>query len=194
MEDGHSGMSFGVTVGILKRLLDGKPLTAIEDISENWNKNGVGHHNDFSMQCIRCPSLFKIEHYNDGSVTYSDNDRVRCYLKEGSSESNFLSGLAQKIVDERFPITMPYFPDTIPYKVEVEEFLTDRMNGDFDTVAIYNIRKPSGEIVPVNRYFKEDRDSEDPFVEIGLDEFELRKNLHQCRIEIEELNSAEDDI
>jgi hypothetical protein len=108
--------------------------------------------------------------------------------------TNFLSGLAQKIVDERFPITMPYFPDTIPYKVEVEEFLTDRMNGDFDTVAIYNIRKPSGEIVPVNRYFKEDRDSEDPFVEIGLDEFELRKNLHQCRIEIEELNSAEDDI
>ena len=31
MEDGHSGMSIGFTKNILNRLIDGKPLTPVED-------------------------------------------------------------------------------------------------------------------------------------------------------------------
>jgi hypothetical protein len=34
MEDGHSGFSFSLTRQILNRLIDGKPLTPIEDIPE----------------------------------------------------------------------------------------------------------------------------------------------------------------
>ena len=36
-EDGHSGMSIGFTKQILNRLIDGKPLTPIEDAEEPGN-------------------------------------------------------------------------------------------------------------------------------------------------------------
>ena len=36
--DGHSGFSIGITKGILNRLIDGKPLTPIEDIEEHSKK------------------------------------------------------------------------------------------------------------------------------------------------------------
>ena len=34
-------------------------------------------------------------------------------------------------------------------------FLTDRKNGDYDTIAILYIKRANGEKVEVNRYFKE---------------------------------------
>ena len=37
MEDGHSGMSIEFTKQILNRLIDGKPLTPIEDTEDVWN-------------------------------------------------------------------------------------------------------------------------------------------------------------
>lgn len=36
--DDHSGFSIGITKGILNRLIDGKPLTPIEDTEEVWGK------------------------------------------------------------------------------------------------------------------------------------------------------------
>ena len=36
LEDGHSGFSLGLTQNILNRLIDGKPLTPIEDVPEIW--------------------------------------------------------------------------------------------------------------------------------------------------------------
>lgn len=36
--DGHSGMSIGITKNILNRLIDGKPLTPIEDTEEVWGE------------------------------------------------------------------------------------------------------------------------------------------------------------
>ena len=37
MEDSHSGMSISLTKAILNRLIDGKPLTPIEDTQDIWN-------------------------------------------------------------------------------------------------------------------------------------------------------------
>lgn len=36
-EDGHSGFSMSITKQILNRLIDGKPLTPIEDTDDVWN-------------------------------------------------------------------------------------------------------------------------------------------------------------
>lgn len=36
-EDGHSGYSIMATKNILNRLIDGKPLTPIEDVPEVWD-------------------------------------------------------------------------------------------------------------------------------------------------------------
>lgn len=37
-EDEHSGCSIGFTKEILNRLIDGKPLTPIEDVPDVWSK------------------------------------------------------------------------------------------------------------------------------------------------------------
>ena len=37
-DDGHSGFSIKITQAILNRLLDGKPLTPIEDADDIWNE------------------------------------------------------------------------------------------------------------------------------------------------------------
>ena len=76
MEDGHSGMSIGITKNILNRLIAGKPLTPIVDTEDIWDagvsfeKNG-----ERSTQCKRMSSLFK--HVKaDGSISYNDVSRT----------------------------------------------------------------------------------------------------------------------
>ena len=38
LDDNHSGLSIGITKNILNRLIDGKPLTPIEDTEEVWGE------------------------------------------------------------------------------------------------------------------------------------------------------------
>jgi len=176
MEDGHSGMSIGFTKAFLNRLIDGKPLTPIEDTDDiwkfSWEDDGVK-----TYQCTRMSSLFKDE-YPDGTVKYHDVDRVICY-EVSSPDVSYSSGFIRKIIDDMFPITMPYWPKDNPYKVYVEEFLTDPKNGDYDTMGVLYLRTPDGEKIDINRYFKE---AEGGFAEIDEDEYitrikaDVRKN------------------
>ena len=170
MEDGHSGMSFGLTRAILIRLMDGKALTPIEDIEEDWSE--IRGHNDGGKyyQCKRMSSLFK-DVYSDGTVKYSDNNRVTvCYLDNPNSWWN--NSMVTNMIHEMFPITMPYIPEDKPYRVYAEQFLCDEKNGDFDTEAILYCIKPDGEKFDINKYFGE---VDGKFVEIGLEEYEERK-------------------
>ena len=171
--DEHSGMSWGFTKQILTRLMDGKPLTPIEDVPEVWSdKLSASEDKEKQFQCKRMYSLFKYIH-DDGTVTYSDTERVS--LHELITDTFWHSGMASKLVNEMFPITMPYNPASKPYIVEAEEYLTDRKNGDYDTVAYLNIIKPDGEKIPINRYFA---DAEDGMQEITLYEFQKRYKMH----------------
>ena len=120
MEDEHSGMSIGFTKAFLNRLIDGKPLTSIEDTDDIW-KFCWEHDGVKTYQCERMFSLFK-DVYPDGSVEYSDNNRVIWY-EVSSPDVSYSSGFVRKIIDEMFPITMPYWPKDNPYEVYVEEFL-----------------------------------------------------------------------
>ena len=167
MEDGHSGMSIGFTKQILNRLIDGKPLTPIEDTEDVWNDITDRHEDYETYQCKRMSSLFK-DIYSDGSVKYSDIDRIECVdFYDGNT---YYSGFISRIVDEMYPITMPYLGEKT-YKVYVSDFLYDENNGDFDTIKIHYILKPDGEKIAVDRYFKE---SDSGFVEIDLDEYSER--------------------
>ena len=176
MDDGHSGMSIGLTKAFLNRLIDGKPLTPIEDTEDIWEFI-CEHDGVKTYQCTRMSSLFKDE-YPDGTVKYHDNNRVVCY-EISVPDISFYSGLIIKIIDDMFPITMPYWPKDNPYKVYVEEFLTDPKNGDYDTMGVLYLRTPDGEKIDINRYFKE---AEDGFAEIDEDEYitrikaDVRKN------------------
>ena len=102
MEDGHSGMSISFTKAILNRLIDGKPLTPIEDIPDIWDDVTCRHDDYTSYQCERMSSLFKYV-YNDGTVNYSDVDRFRCFNKDNPNSGGLYNGFITRLLDADGP-------------------------------------------------------------------------------------------
>lgn len=177
LEDGHSGMSIGFTKAILNRLIDGKTLIPIEDTEEAWKEVYCRDEGVQRFQCKRMASLFK-DVSTDGTVKYSDVNR---YVGiDVDSGCGYRNGLIDKIMEEKFPITMPYMPYDKPFMVYTEDFLVDPKNGDWDTRGILYAITPAGERVEIHRYFKED---EDAFEEINLAEYLTRKNTAALRKE-----------
>lgn len=176
LEDGHSGMSIGFTKAILNRLIDGKPLTAIEDTEDVWTNEYTFKDGITTYQCKRMSSLFKYV-YPDGMIKYRDIERTYC-VNLKSPEVAYRNGFIRQIYDEMYPITMPYMPNDKPDVIVCDELLTDRKNGDFDTIAILYIKRSDGEKVEVNRYFKE---AETGFVEITGREYFQREKMDEER-------------
>jgi len=167
--DGHSGFSIMMTKHILNRLIDGKALTPIEDTDDIWREccreKGLGYT---TYQCERMSSLFK-DVYIDGTVKYHDVDASYCV--DISNDSTYTNGYVRSLIDDLYPITMPYMPGEAT-KIYCEDFLFDPENGDYDTKGIFYIIRPDGERVEINRFFKEDgRD----WTEIDIGEYEKRK-------------------
>ena len=176
-DDCHSGFSIKMTQVILNRLIDGKPLTPIEDTDDVWNQ--IDNHEDgyISYQCKRMSSLFK-DVYADGTVKYDDIKRSYC-VDIHNSNNVYSSGLVRRIIDAMFPITMPYMPGN-PIKVYCEDFLTDKKNGDFDTVGVfYALKTENGkpEKIEINRFFRKPKDGEvGRWTEISKYEYMQRKD------------------
>lgn len=178
LEDGHSGFSIGMTKYILVRMIEGKPLTPIEDTEDVWSdaRDRSGRRGEVvNYQCKRMSSLFKYV-YADGTVKYRDVDRFRGINLDNPNVS-YHSGLIDRVMEEKFPITMPYFPESKPFKVYCEDFLVDSKNGDYDTVGILYAIVPEGYKVEINRFFKEENNE---FVEITEVEYNMRKHCCGC--------------
>ena len=159
-------MSIGFTKNILNRLIDGKPLTAIEDIPEVWREvtyRGRGK----SYQCNRMSSLFK-DVYPDGTVDYHDVNRCYCVYKDRPDSSGWHNSFISRLIHEKYPITFPYYPPAKPYVVYCTEGLSDPKNGDFDTIGIWYVVKPDGKEDIIDSLFKE---GEESFVEITKEEY-----------------------
>lgn len=177
-EDNHSGMSWEFTKNILNRLMNNLPLTPIEDkdffVSDEtlqWDNEYLKEHGLKSeMQCPRYFSLFRYEKL-DGTIVYSDNNRYYCYDKYSSSGATWRNGLMRQVLDEIFPITMPYYPYIQKYQLECSESLFDEKNGDFDTLALWSIETPADTKVKVNRFWKV---TDDGWKEIDFDEWRAR--------------------
>lgn len=149
-EDGHSGLSIALTKQILNRLIDGKVLTAIEDTPDMWNQ--VGTH---EYQCKRMSSLFKrID--ESGNVSYSDNNYA-IGVNVGNDALAYHSKLISDYVYSKYPITMPYYPNSRPYKVYCEEFIYKKPDavGEYDHRALLYMIKPDGEREEINAYYME---------------------------------------
>lgn len=175
--DGHSFASFGFTRNILERLLYNLPLSPITE--KDFEDVGIVSRNDekhyTTIQCPRMSSLF-MDKYDDGTVKYHDNDRVTCVNIK--NDSCWHCGLLTQIVNEKYPITLPYYPGKTPYKLYFEEFLVDPANGDFDTQAALYIITPDCERVEINRYWTEKNKK---MVEIGKEEYEQLKQIAENR-------------
>ena len=165
-EDNHSGMSIKITKQILNRLIDGSPLTPIEDREDIWNEITRNKKDNIIIyQCSRMSSLFKYV-YENGKVTYSDIDRSYCF-DSTKPDMRYSSGLVKNIIDEMFPIIMPYSPANERIKVCCEQFLYSPDGGDFDSVAILYVDDPDNKRINVSRYFKEE---DNKWVEIEFTE------------------------
>ena len=176
LEDGHSGFSIKMTQAILIRLLDGQPLTPIEDTDDIWNECSRPKDGPKVFKCKRMSSLFK-DVYADGTVKYYDVNSSYCVdINDPSAACNF--GLVFKIINEMFPIVMPYMPGK-PIKVYCEDFLTDKKNSGFDTVGVlYALKTENGEQekIGINRFFREpEGDEEGSWTEISKEEYYERK-------------------
>ena len=175
MSDGHSGMSISITAGILNKLIKGQALTSIEDTEDVWNESG-GYSNEEEgikqYQSNRMSSLFKYV-YPDGTVKYSDIDRVTG-INMAYPDATYTSGTLRDIVDEMFPITMPYSPKSKSYKIYTEDFLTDKSKGDYDTVGYLYMITPEGERIELNRFYHEFNRHEN-MKEITKEEYEELK-------------------
>ena len=202
VEDEHSGMSFSFTRDILERLMRNEPLTPITDddfkdgtciyCAEDLKEMGLKSE----IQCNRMSSLFRKETIT-GEVTYNDLNRAYCINIENPSDT--FSSSADNIVDELFPIKMPYLPERGEYKVYVQTFLTNKDNGDFDTRGVIYLITPDGKRVDINRFYTERGGK---MVEISKDEYDelLKRRLDKiCNATAEHLlwtllsNSSYDD-
>ena len=168
LEDEHSNMSIQLTKDVLNRLIDGKCLTPIEDTDNLWNYVYDREDGTKVYQCSRMSGLFK-DVLPDGTVKFDDVNRV---VKIDQYGNGWHSGDASRLVNERFPIEMPYYPSTEKYKVYSEDFLVDPKNGDYDTWAYFYIETPEGEKVDLNLYYTE---KEGQTVQISKEEYDELK-------------------
>lgn len=176
INDGHSGASFAITKNILMRLLEELPLQPIteddfhkeDEKSDNYLKlRKIKSH----IQCSRMSSLFKEEDLN-GNTTYNDINRYICI--DIHTKISYHNGLAGKILNRFFPITLPYYPNVNKYKIYTEDFLVDKRNGDFDTKAFLYCITPDGEKINLNIFYCEKNNE---WVEISEDEYKERKKI-----------------
>ena len=157
---GHSGMSIHITQGILNRLIDGKPLTAIEDTPDVWTESRTEENGTKHCQCSRMPSLFETVD-KSGNVTYDDINRVVCKAV-GNDNICYSSLLVSDVMDGMYPLEMPYFPADRSYMVLVEEANCYK--------HLISVTTPECEVVSINRYF------DDKGEEISEEEFTNYKN------------------
>lgn len=180
-EDGHSGFSIGLTKAILNRLINNKPLLPIEDTDEVWSDisdmRGLKGE-ECNYQYKRMSSLFKYV-YADGTVKYRDVDRYHG-VNINCPYAPYHSGLIDTVMDELYPITMPYMPADRAFKIYTEDFLVDPAKGDYDTVGILYVITPSMDKVAINRYFKE---APNGLAEIDEAEYKERKEAAKARME-----------
>lgn len=150
MGQGHSGSSMGITMSILNKLVDGKPLTLIENTNDMWEPGFESKEFGYkTFNCKRYPALYK-KVYNDGGVVYKDVNRWSCY--DVGSDVPYSSGTVNTALDELFPITFPYAPHI--YRVNCETFLLNKSIGDFDHKAILNYVDADDTKMAINKYYQ----------------------------------------
>ena len=191
--DEHSGMSimlqrsrtgFLITKRFLSRLIDGKPLTPIEDTPDVWSLTARPEDLGYECyQCTRMSSLFK-DVLPDGTVRFHDVNRVVAnVINSENPDIPWHSGVASRLVDKMYPITFPYIPENKPYLVKMSEILFDpEKGGDFDTIAVWSLRFPDGSEDIIHKFYKEDGNEESGWKEIDEEEFREREAVCNSRL------------
>lgn len=178
-DDGHSGFSIKMTQYILNRLIDGKPLTPIEE-NDEWDPvDGFDWlHKTSVYQCRRLPSLFKYVS-DDGCIEYHDNDYMYCVNLYDNNDTYSYS-FAKVMYHDMFPITIPYMP-VKPVAVFCDSFSVSTYNGRCAVFSMaYAEPEKNGKTtyVPIDRFFKKTEESVDTdWIEISKEEYHELKHM-----------------
>lgn len=161
-------------------MVDGLPLTPITDEDFDVSTDSRCYENSDGTIVIQCPrmSSFFRDEKPDGSISYHDVNRQYCYNIEFPDDS-FQCG-EERIVDELFPITMPYYPTGKKFKIGIREFLCNPENGDYDHKSIEFVITPDNEKIIIGKYYREENRK---MVEITKEQFELDKKQRIDTIE-----------
>lgn len=145
LQDNHSGSSWKITHSVIHRMLSELALTPVRD------EDFVSLDDEEPATTSRQYGLFKRLEL-DGSVTYTDIHRVEgVYLDTGE---HFTSGLVRAVVDEMFPIKLPYYAPGTPYRVYVRTYCDKGYpndHHDFNREWLSHVVTPSGECVTIDR-------------------------------------------
>ena len=164
----------GVMKSLLIQLLNDCALTPIEDTEEVWVLVENDDNGKYSIyQCKRRSSLFKkITHSGDkDEIEYSDADRYVCI--DINNGTNYTGGIGSKILDEIYPITMPYSPFG-KIKIFTESFKYHKESISDDTEGVLYFKMDTGSMIKINRFFKKDS-SNGKYIEIEESEYKARK-------------------
>lgn len=163
LKDRHSGSSINITMSILKRLVNCKPLSLIEDIDSEWNLINEKYDSNnmleyLEYQSTRMSSLFKTV-FEDGRVLYHDVNRFVVY--DITNNDTYGNCFISRFMHELLPVTMPYDPYTSPITVNVKTYNVKNVYGystdeyNCNVLHIVDCVLPTDEKteVKVNRYF-----------------------------------------
>lgn len=119
-KQGHSGFSESYAIGMLKRLLEYKPILPLTGDESEWNDCGLSDDNDEKVvyQNKRCPAVFKCLNKRTGNsestyidkYAFSDNGGLTWFA---SNRVMHLLGLNNVI---EFPFVVPDKPENIYIK------------------------------------------------------------------------------
>lgn len=145
---------------IAERLMEGFPLTAIEDKPHEWRDETIDNSETGEVvrvcQAVRRPSLKKFicEDGDNKKVWYFDGDIVDC-VDINRPTDIMTSDTISRIANDMFPIRLPYLP-TKKYRAYV------RIDyGPKGMLSVLKLLLPSGIVMDINRDFKWDEEKND---------------------------------
>lgn len=183
---GHTMQSMEYVKYFLNRMIDGKPLSPVEDTDDVWEYSHTYEDGTKVYDCTRSHNLFKYV-AKDGKVSFYDTT-LSISHNVGNGHT-YRSSMTNRMVNELFPITFPYCGFSKPYIVEEEDFnIVTGEPGSFDTYAYFNVTKPDGTKVELNKFYKE---VEHKSVEITKEEYyERRKIYEKLKAELDKKEEA----
>lgn len=143
----HSGCSAGITATIFQNLVDGKPLTPIQDtdhFGHVWKHEEKDGTFTDEFQCTRYSGLFRTQRRTkeqiaanlSGAISYHDVNRV--VAVDINTGDTFHSGFVTNYIHDKFPIKFPYAPIKQEFKVYIQYYILKEPteNSDFDAMHI----------------------------------------------------------
>ena len=186
---------------LFNRMVSDLPLTAITTVDLSGPLTAADGSTYY--RCERYPSLTATRANDKVEFSYSDTRRIefydqmlvnqeeKCYIIDILKSRDNAPSIVVKIVDDLFPIEMPYMPSD-KYQVFGATHSFKMSSGEPDLVQIDFVKTPMGQLVKVDRYFRKITDGK--YVDTDLENYnhyrsfgavDLNYKWVQCLVDVD---------